>query len=262
MKPSFKLPWVTYLLAAWVLLTVLFAALAPSASEGLSFAGRVVFWAVHVGLPIVLLQLAQVAVSRFASRLSDWVSVSTSGFLGALAFVPAARGLDALFPEDDDGPETWVAAWASETTSTIVPVMLVWVALNAPRLLRIAETAGGAPSQERDNRTPVFWAKVPRDIGRDLVSLSAELHYLRVHTRDGNALILYSFGNAVEELADLPGLQVHRSHWVALAHIKSIVRRGDGATVHMSDGPPLPVSRKYRKVLNNAHKEAAVIRAG
>ncbi|MEO9825640.1 MAG: LytTR family DNA-binding domain-containing protein [Paracoccaceae bacterium] len=260
MKSPSELPWTHYLFAAWVLLTVLFTALAPSASEGLSLGARLLFWAVHVGVPLVLLQASQMGVARFASHLSDWISVTVSGFVGALAFVPVAWGLDGLFPEDDDGPRNWLGELVSETLSTVVPVMLVWVALNASRLLRITEAAPAISTPNPED--PTFWAKTPHAIGRDLVSLSAELHYLRVRTRKGDALILYPFGKAVEELAALPGQQVHRSHWVAFAHIKDIERRGDGATVHLTSETSLPVSRKYRKALNEAWQSASVVGAG
>ena len=250
MQSPSDLPWIRYVLAAWVLLTLLFAVLSPSASAGLSFGARLLFWAVHVGVPLILLQIAQIAVSRCANQLSDWVSVTVSGFIGALAFVPVAWGLDALFPEEGDGSGSWPSELLSETLSTVVPVMLVWVSLNAPRLVRISEARSPTTDHTEDVKAPAFWAKTPRNIGRDLVALSAELHYLRVRTHDGDALILYPFGKAVEELGTAFGQQVHRSHWVALSHIAQIERRGDGATVHLSTGASLPVSRKYRKSLS------------
>jgi hypothetical protein len=260
MKSHSELPWTHYLLAAWVLLTLLFTALGPSASAGLSFGARLLFWAVHVGVPLTVLQTAQIIVSRSASHLSDWFSVTVSGFAGALAFVPVAWGLDGLFPEEDVDTGSWLNELTSETLSTVLPVMLVWLALNAPRLLRITEAASSTAT--RNPEEPAFWAKTPRAIGRDLVSLSAELHYLRVRTTNGDALILYPFGQAVEELAAMPGLQVHRSHWVALAHIKDIARRGDGATVHLTGETALPASRKFRKALSQAWQETSVTGAG
>lgn len=257
MKTPTDIPWTTYLLAAWAVLTVLFITLSPSASAELSFGQRVIFWAVHVAAPLVLLQAAQLAVSLSASQLSDWVSVTVSGLLGALAFVPVAWALDGFFPEDDDVPETWISALTSEVISTVVPVMLVWVALNAPRLLRIADVKEEALAIEKEP-APAFWNKVPSGLGRDLISLSAELHYLRVRTTNGDTLVLYPFGKAVQELATLPGQQVHRSHWVALKHITDIKRRGDGATVYLSSGPPLPVSRRFRKDAVQAWEHSAV----
>lgn len=261
MKTPIDIRWTTFLLTAWVGLTLLFVALAPSASAELSFGKCVIFWAVHVGVPLVLLQGAQMAVSRWAHRMSDWASVTLSGLLGALVFVPVAWGLDWVFPDDDDGAETWISALVSETTSTVVPVMLVWVALNAPRLLRIAEVTEASPATETDAAPASFWGKVPRDLGRDLVSLSAELHYVRVRTTKGDALVLYPFGKAVQELTTLSGQQVHRSHWVALPHIIDIERRGDGATVHLTSGASLPVSRRFRKEATQAWETASVTRA-
>jgi DNA-binding LytR/AlgR family response regulator len=100
---------------------------------------------------------------------------------------------------------------------------------------------------------PSLWLRVPRNIGRDLVALSAELHYIRVRTAAGEALILHPFGRAVAELAGTgTGLQIHRSHWVVLAHVQRIDRRDQGALCLLSTGATLPVSRQYRAALQAA----------
>jgi DNA-binding LytR/AlgR family response regulator len=79
------------------------------------------------------------------------------------------------------------------------------------------------------------------------VALSAELHYLRLRTAAGEVLILYPFGKAVAELGEHGlGLQIHRSHWVAAAHVRRVDRRGQGALCTLSTGLTLPVSRQYR----------------
>ena len=39
------------------------------------------------------------------------------------------------------------------------------------------------------------------------------------------------------------GFQVHRSHWVSLAQVRSVRRDGARAVLTMSDGRDIPVSR-------------------
>ena len=76
------------------------------------------------------------------------------------------------------------------------------------------------------------------------------LHYLRLRTTAGEALVLYPFGKAVADLTEAGvGLQIHRSHWVATAHVGRVVRRGQGALCTLSTGLTLPVSRQYRAPL-------------
>lgn len=88
-----------------------------------------------------------------------------------------------------------------------------------------------------------FLAALPPAIGQDLVAIQADLHYLQVRTTRGRAMVLASLGTAEQALADR-GLRVHRSHWVALAHIRRLARSADGMLLVLSDGSRVPVSRR------------------
>lgn len=88
-----------------------------------------------------------------------------------------------------------------------------------------------------------FLAALPPAIGQDLVAIQADLHYLQVRTTRGRAMVLASLGTAEQALGDR-GLRVHRSHWVALAHIRRLARSADGMLLVLSDGSRVPVSRR------------------
>ena len=137
----------------------------------------------------------------------------------------------------------------------LAPVFIVvWMALNAGRLLRLQPEAEMPDVEPSIPVTEAFWQRVPVSIGRDLIALSAELHYLRVRTAQGDALVLYAFGTAVSELSAsaAPGQQTHRSHWVMQHHIQKIERVGQRAICHMTDGTQIPVSRAYRAAIEAA----------
>lgn len=72
-----------------------------------------------------------------------------------------------------------------------------------------------------------------------ILALSSEDHYLRVHTPSGEALIHMTLAVATKLLPD--GFQVHRSHWIARAGIKST----NNTKVELITGLCLPISR-YR----------------
>jgi len=114
-----------------------------------------------------------------------------------------------------------------------------------PTQQRTAEAALTPPAVQPSPDTP-FWSRVPPSLGRDLVALTAELHYLRVETTRGNALILYPFGQAVAELAavGMDGSQIHRSHWVAHSHVVSIHRKGERVFCVLDNAATLPVGRR------------------
>lgn len=52
----------------------------------------------------------------------------------------------------------------------------------------------------------------------DVVCLQMEDHYVRVHTRKGSRLVLATFRQAMEAVANRDGLRVHRSWWRLKTH--------------------------------------------
>ncbi len=80
----------------------------------------------------------------------------------------------------------------------------------------------------------------------EIISLSMQDHYVEVSTTRGKDLILMRLSDAVDMLGGLDGLQIHRSHWVAKSHLRSLRKSGHRAWVKVSDGRELPVSRTYR----------------
>ena len=64
-----------------------------------------------------------------------------------------------------------------------------------------------------------------------------------------------SFGRAVEALQVVPGMAVHRSHWVALSHVAAMESDGDKVVCRMDTGIAVPVSRNNRAALRQALSE-------
>ncbi len=75
------------------------------------------------------------------------------------------------------------------------------------------------------------------------MSVPVEDHYVRIRTVAGEGMVLMRLDDATREVGDTRGLQVHRSHWVALDQVRAVTRRGDGAVLSMAHGPDIPVSR-------------------
>jgi hypothetical protein len=99
------------------------------------------------------------------------------------------------------------------------------------------------PQQDlADNR---FLNRLPVELGRKIISLSMQDHYVRATTERGSAMILIRFSDAVRELAGHPGAQVHRSHWVAAGQAKRILQEKNRTMIELADGRRLPVSRPY-----------------
>jgi len=83
------------------------------------------------------------------------------------------------------------------------------------------------------------------DLSR-LLAVTAEDHYLRLHLDGGEKpLLLYRFGDALADLRDMDGLQVHRSAWVADRAVRSAERAGRRWWLRLTDGTRLPVSDRH-----------------
>lgn len=274
--------WIGFLVAAGLSLTLALTVLEPASSQRLDFLPRLVFWAAHTAAALLLLSIAQLAISR-TRRLGaapPFVQVALAGLLGAVLFTPVALGLDSAFASlgmalVDEA--SLLEDVAEEFAALAPPLWLIWGLLNAPRLVRLQQhaepavpAAGAAGSRGRpgpaappptpdpdDGMPREFWDRVPARLGRDIVALTAELHYLRVYTTRGEALIFMAFGRAVGALAAHRGFQIHRSHWVALAHVVELEQK-DGKTFCVLDsGLRLPVSRANRAAVRAAVGTAA-----
>ena len=76
-----------------------------------------------------------------------------------------------------------------------------------------------------------------------LWAISSELHYLRVYTDVADDLVLMRLSDALERLQDTDGIQIHRSHWVARAGVRDLIKGSGNLEVELHNGARLPVSR-------------------
>lgn len=90
--------------------------------------------------------------------------------------------------------------------------------------------------------------KVRPDRRGELLALNAQGHYLRVITTAGEDLILFRFGDAVAEMSEDAGVQVHRSWWVSQTAIDAC-ESVSSKKLRLGSGLSIPVSRTYQRAL-------------
>lgn len=88
--------------------------------------------------------------------------------------------------------------------------------------------------------------RLPFEKRGSLISLHAEDHYVRVETVKGSELTLMRLADAIQLAQPVNGVQVHRSHWVALDQVTGYDKTDGTWTVLLCDGRRVPVSRGYR----------------
>ena len=121
------------------------------------------------------------------------------------------------------------------------------------RAFERALTTTSAPAvTEPERQAPRLLARLPVERRGTLLALSVEDHYVRVRTDRGEEMILMRLTDAIAETDPVPGLRVHRSHWVAISAAAAARRQGDRAIVTLTDGTEVPVSRANVSTLRDA----------
>ena len=112
---------------------------------------------------------------------------------------------------------------------------------------RVGEAAVPHPSAG----TPAapFLERIPERLGRNLLHLHMQDHYVEVHTDAGSDLVLLRFRDALREVEGIDGAQVHRSHWVARAAVAGVDRRNGRIALRLVNGSEVPVSRSFAPAL-------------
>lgn len=84
---------------------------------------------------------------------------------------------------------------------------------------------------------------LPRRLGRDLLCLQMEDHYVRLHTLEGSVLVLMPLTRAIADVGPIEGLRVHRSWWVARQAVQGVIHDGRNLRLRLTSGLEAPVAR-------------------
>ena len=221
--------------------------------QDLTLPQRLAYWGGMIGFGFLAFELIVHMAIRLSRERADAWRTMLAGVLLAVTVVQtvvvallerASRGNDFLSPLGL--MELYVYVTVITALVSVAPVLLelkdrgLLTPAPAPVAVPVEAEAPPAPHE------PAFLARIPAKLGRDLLALEMEDHYVRVHTAEGSDLILMRMRDAVTELAGLEGLQVHRSYWVAAAAVAGVERKPDGKmTLLLSNGLRVPVSRSY-----------------
>lgn len=107
-----------------------------------------------------------------------------------------------------------------------------------------AATSASLPPAAAPVREAPFLARLPGKLGKDLLCLEMEDHYVRAHTALGSDLILMRLRDAIAELEGVEGMLVHRSWWVARAAVEEVVRENGAVRLKLRNGLVAPVARR------------------
>ena len=219
----------------------------------LSLAERIAFWTLATGVNWIFGLAAGMAAGYAFERrgVVAWALVTAAG--SAVAAVPGTAVVWLL-----------VAGFMGHRLSAVADiatlygqVMAIHIVLNAlvTRLVwresKRAGTGGEAVSPPSSTETPAspFLERIPARLGRNLLHLHMQDHYVEVHTDAGSDLLLLRFRDALREVEGIDGTQVHRSHWVARCAVAGVERRNGRLALRLVNGNRVPVSRSFAPAL-------------
>jgi hypothetical protein len=204
---------------------------------------RAGFWGALLGWNILKWQIWFALLVR---RPEDWLRASAIGAVVLNLPLPFEIGLTLrLFGVVyAPGPaQTWAEALAIS--------MVVFLVLTIAGVHRSTEPvpAAGAAAPPVIAPDGLFArAGILDPVG--LQAIEAEDHYCRLHLAGGRSLlVLHRFGDALKEVANLDGAQVHRGAWVSARDVAGAERDGRRWLLLMADGARIPVSARFTKIV-------------
>lgn len=258
--------------ATFLVVVLLFAVTGPLGTDiSMNAAERFTYWLLLHGFAwSIAIFCALMAGNLLAGRVSSLLARLLAGSLAAaLPIGLAVMLLDALFLERPMGLSHLAQAAGISLPLSLLFCVLAYLTVSgeatpgedARATHPSATPAPAPPGREPDaapSATSVPLARRLKPENRaPLVRLSAEDHYTDVVTAAGRELLLIRFADALQELGAAEGLQVHRSHWVALAAVRGLRRINGRLFLDMADGAEIPVSRSFAPAVRERLERAA-----
>ena len=235
---------------AFAVVVTLFVFTGPFGTFGaLGFAERLGYWlTVHAITWLIALAAISLVKSARASSAHISLADTVAGCCLASPLIGiAVSAINAAFL----GLEITASGLLWQTLQ-VLPVAVA-VGLLAFFFFQPASSAGApvaeAPARPGSNRLVL---RLPPEKRGALQHLTMQDHYVEVVTAKGRELVLLRLADAIAEAGDGVGLQVHRSHWVALDAVQCVERANGKAVVVTRSGARLPVSRTYLPALKKA----------
>lgn len=234
---------------------------------------------------IVGTRLVRALARRWRRCWQGWATAATGALLGIFLFywpISAYRHFGHMWlPAESIAhapPLPWpTLEYLPQLFANTLPGVLYWVAVtylverffSLPRdagqqSTALASAAGSAESTAAVTLSvdaePILRARLPADLDGEILALKAEDHYLRVYTAKGDTLVHYRFRDALHDLKELDGLQVHRSYWVRRSAIAQRFTENQKHFLRLSTNLKVSVSRSYLAMLDSlSHKAERVV---
>lgn len=215
-------------------------------AERLATVPRLGFWLVlHTvawGIAVLTIVFVNTLLSRRVPSLAGRMAIGT-----LIAGAPVGLATKAISLATFGGT---VTPWSiAESIASGLLLSALFCGLTVMTMSSRQATALSPAAEERTD-VPLLRRLKPENRG-PILHMTVADHYTEVTTGRGRELILLRFSDAIEEIGGTPGLQVHRSHFVADAHVERLLRSDGRLAILLKDGSEVPVSRSRTEAVRN-----------
>ena len=142
-------------------------------------------------------------------------------------------------------PGYWIVLFYSFTSSTFILCFMMFIMNRSGVFQQVGRHQFVVPAARMQSK---ILDRVPKlEHANEVWALSAQDHYVRILTDKGAALTLTRLADAIAECDGVVGVQIHRSHWVALEFIQNPKTLKKDKFVQLPTGETLPVSKSRMK---------------
>lgn len=218
---------------ALAMLALVIGLIGPFGTFEMALPARLAYWAsVVLATAITGTFFATLIGELMGQRLPRLMRAALAGALGGIPVAVVVVLINLMVY----GPAQPVHALA------LVPYcMAICAVVTCASVLFAPQAKTGADADAR----PPLLERLPLPQRGRLLHLAVADHYVEVATDRGKTLLLMRLSDAIRETAPVAGIQVHRSHWVALEAVRKTSRQAGKATVELENGTIVPISRGY-----------------
>lgn len=229
---------------------------------GSDLRNHTLFWfiAVSAGWLQMILIARGVRASFGPERYPGWSLLLISALVGAVPLTFQVRWLMETIVVPEAGlPVPWITylnVCVINLVFSVIQYLLIerWPIFDLPAAspqIDNSEVNTSEPVEDVQKQIPTvaLLRRRPEQLKGEIRFMQMEDHYLRVHTEYGSELVLHRMSDAVEDLADTDGQQVHKSWWVARAAVDKIHNVNRKRSIVAFDGTIIPIGRSFEKSL-------------
>ena len=199
--------------------------------ETMSYFQRFSYWSIVVLAGVLVVTFLKIAIEMRLSHLSHSLRSLILAASMAIILSPIVHGISIAM----------TSAYREVSPLWTVAVVVFFVSLFIYQLHIIIMKLEIGPKP-----VPRFSQRIGASGDCTVYHVAVDDHYLNIRAENGEHRLLMRFSDALTELEELGGMQVHRSHWVSECSIRHVRKENSKMHLELVDGSVVPVSRAYQ----------------